>query len=190
MLNRWEHSQFLRFRNQYGTSIIKNHRRHPQPEEYRDVPTFGEFVQYLITTPVWEYNEHWRPYYLTCIPCHQRYSIIIKLDSIAQETKYLVHITGLQELSPRHAHVTINTTYNRSSSAHKQKKFKLSDFQVQLLHRGDQASGSATATESMLFSELDMQQLMKLYSIYKIDFEMFNYEISPYDTYVNMNKKF
>ena len=91
-----------------------------------------------------------------------------------------MHITGLHELSPMHIHATINTTYNPSSGS------KLSDFQVQLLH-GNQHSGSESATESMFFSELSLQQLIKLYSIYKIDFEMFDYEINPYDTYVNIN---
>ncbi|XP_063864710.1 carbohydrate sulfotransferase 11-like [Scylla paramamosain] len=189
LLNRLEHSQFVWFRDQYGSSIIQNHRRHPQPQQYRDVPTFKEFVEYLVVTPVWKYNEHWRPYYLTCAPCHQRYSIIMKLDSIELESNYLVHITGLHELSPRHVHATINTTYTYPSSGNKHNKFELSDFQVQLLHREDRTGASDSDIESNFFSELNVQLLMKLYSVYKIDFEMFDFSISPFDTYVRLNKK-
>ncbi|XP_045112573.1 carbohydrate sulfotransferase 10-like [Portunus trituberculatus] len=189
LLNRLEHTQFSWFRDQYGSSIIQNHRRHPKPQRYQDVPTFREFVEYLIVTPVWEYNEHWRPYYMTCAPCHQRYSIIMKLDSIELESNYLVHITGLPELSPKHVHATINTSYAYPSLRNRNKKFQLSDFHIQRLHHKDRTGASDSDIESSFFSDLNMQLLMKLYSVYKIDFEMFDFSISPYDKYVQMNKK-
>lgn len=168
----------------YGKTIIKNHRRHPQDMEHRDVPTFGEFVDYLIATPVWEYDEHWLPYYMTCTPCHQRFAIIMHLDSIFEEGKYLVYATGFKELLPRHAHATINISHAHSDPGKQPGKFALTDYQVQFLQRGIEASGSEPAVELGFFSELSMQQLMKLYSVYRIDFDMFNFNISPYDNYV------
>lgn len=183
-MNRFEAYQFEIFQNKYGKLIIQNHRRHPQSKQYEDVPTFAEFVDYLIATPVWEYNEHWLPYYMTCTPCHYRHDIIMYLDSIAKEGKYLVHITGLQELFPRHAHVTIRASHPHSNDENKPPKLNLTDFEVQYLHRDVQTGGTKSSTEASFFSELSLQQLMKLHFIYRIDFDMFNFDISPYDSYV------
>lgn len=183
-MNRFEAYQFEIFQNKYGKLIIQNHRRHPQSKQYEDVPTFAEFVDYLISTPVWKYNEHWLPYYMTCTPCHYRHDIIMYLDSIAEEGKYLVHITGLQELFPRHAHVTITASQPHSNDENKPPKLNLSDFEVQYLHRDVQTGVTKSSTEARFFSELTLQQLMKLHFIYRIDFDMFNFDISPYDSYV------
>lgn len=184
MINRWENYQFRKFQDDYGKTIIQNHRQHPQGKHYEDVPTFAEFVDYLIATPVWEYNEHWLPYYMTCTPCHQRYGIIMYLDSLSVEAKYLVYVTGLHELLPRHAHATINISHTQSNRENQPGKFILSDYQVQFLQRGIQTPGTESDTEARFFSELSLEQLMKLYSAYRIDFDMFNFDISPYDSYV------
>ncbi|XP_064091082.1 carbohydrate sulfotransferase 10-like isoform X2 [Macrobrachium nipponense] len=108
-LDRSEGKKFRKFKELYGLSIIAKHRKsEPPPEEeyYRDVPTFWEFVQYLISTPVWEYNEHWRPYYLTCSPCHHHYNFILHLETLQDDAEYLVNATGLPELAPSHVHAT------------------------------------------------------------------------------------
>ena len=34
-----------------------------------DRPTFPEFISYLLRTPVWDYNDHWIPYWLHCHLC-------------------------------------------------------------------------------------------------------------------------
>lgn len=34
-----------------------------------DRPTFGQFISYLLRTPVWEYNDHWAPFWLHCHLC-------------------------------------------------------------------------------------------------------------------------
>ena len=39
-------------------------------------PTFPEFVQYLIDTPIEQYNDHWLPYWMHCQVCTQNYDII------------------------------------------------------------------------------------------------------------------
>ncbi|XP_050720141.1 carbohydrate sulfotransferase 11-like [Eriocheir sinensis] len=192
LMNRWEKFQFNKFQNEYAKAIIREYRRHPQSKQYEDVPTFGEFVDYLIATPVWKYNEHWLPYYLTCTPCHYRYDIIMHLDSLSQDGKYLAHVTGLHELLPRLIHATVNTSHTHSKRGKNAGKLQstddqaqfLTDYQVQFLERSIQSGGTEASTESKFFSELSMQQLMKLHSVYRIDFDMFKFDISPYDSYV------
>ena len=41
-------------------------------------PTFQEFIQYLLRTPISEYNDHWLPYWMHCQVCTQNYDFIGK----------------------------------------------------------------------------------------------------------------
>ena len=57
---------------------------------YRKVPTFSEFVDYLLETEVEDYNEHWLPFYLLCTPCHLNYSVIAKTEDIQEDSRLVV----------------------------------------------------------------------------------------------------
>ena len=54
---------------------------------YNKVPTFSEFVSYLLDTQVEDYNEHWLPYYLLCTPCHLNYTVIAKTEDIQGDSR-------------------------------------------------------------------------------------------------------
>ncbi len=183
-LNRWEKTLFKKYQKSYSKTIIQNHRRQPQSKESKDVPTFEEFVEYLIDTPVWKYNPHWLPYYMTCTPCHQRFDIIMHLDSILVDGNYLVYATGLPELFPTHTHVTIDTSHLHFNNGDQKGKLALTGHQVRLHERIIPTNGTDRTIELSFFSKITKQQLMKLYSVYKIDFDMFSFDISPYDSYV------
>ena len=47
-------------------------------ESKTDRPTFVEFVEYLIRTPIEMYNDHWLPNWIHCQVCTQNYDIIGK----------------------------------------------------------------------------------------------------------------
>ena len=51
------------------------------------MPTFSEFVDYLLETEVEDYNEHWLPYYLLCTPCHLNYTVIAKTEDIQEDSR-------------------------------------------------------------------------------------------------------
>ena len=51
------------------------------------MPTFSEFVDYLLDTEVEGYNEHWLPYYLLCTPCHLNYTVIAKTEDIQEDSR-------------------------------------------------------------------------------------------------------
>ena len=38
--------------------------------------------------------------------------------------------------------------------------------------------------ESDYYSQITKSQLLALYAVYQMDFELFNYSVDPYDTYV------
>ena len=55
------------------------------------MPTFSEFVDYLVTTEVEVYNEHWLPYYLLCTPCHLNYTVIARTEDIRDDSRSVAH---------------------------------------------------------------------------------------------------
>ena len=57
---------------------------------YKRVPTFSEFVYYLLSTEVETYNEHWLPYYLLCTPCHLNYTVIARTEEIEDDSRSIM----------------------------------------------------------------------------------------------------
>lgn len=41
-------------------------------------------------------NIHWRPYYVNCAPCNIHYDIILKMDTIDEDTRYVSHRYDLE----------------------------------------------------------------------------------------------
>ena len=58
---------------------------------YKRVPTFSEFVYYLLSTEVETYNEHWLPYYLLCTPCHLNYTVIARTEEIEDDSRSIIN---------------------------------------------------------------------------------------------------
>ena len=47
-------------------------------------PSFVEFVSYLVETPLTHYDEHWKPIFLLCPPCHFKFDVIVKMETFAR----------------------------------------------------------------------------------------------------------
>ena len=56
------------------------------------MPTFSEFVDFLLSSEVETYNEHWLPYYLLCTPCHLNYTVIARTEDIRDDSRSLTLI--------------------------------------------------------------------------------------------------
>ena len=56
------------------------------------MPTFSDFVNFLLSTEVETYNEHWLPYYLLCTPCHLNYTVIARTEDIKDDSRSLTLI--------------------------------------------------------------------------------------------------
>ena len=50
----------------------------------RKEPSFVEFVEYLVETPIDKYDEHWRPIHLLCPPCHFNFDVIVKMETFTR----------------------------------------------------------------------------------------------------------
>nr|CAD7405121.1 unnamed protein product [Timema poppensis] len=62
------------------------------------VPTFEEFIRWLLRTPPGRYDAHWNRYYDQCAPCSIRYDAILHLDgNETEELDYLLSRTEMKE---------------------------------------------------------------------------------------------
>ena len=141
----------------YGKKIVKVYRKSsikeskdPEQKQERKEPTFREFVQYLLDTDVEDYDEHWRPISLLCTPCHVKYDIIAKMETLSQDSNFILYHRGVAD------------------------KVK-----IQWSHRTDQTYKTSDVAKKY-YSQLTLTEMKQLYYKYLMDFLMFNYELDPY----------
>uniref|UniRef100_H2YMM6 Carbohydrate sulfotransferase n=1 Tax=Ciona savignyi TaxID=51511 RepID=H2YMM6_CIOSA len=59
--------------------------------------TFEDFVNYLISTPDGGRDHHWKSYESWCGPCEHGYDIIMKMETLRDDVKYLWELLGISE---------------------------------------------------------------------------------------------
>ena len=64
-----------KFRHKYQEKFPKN------PLFMKKEPSFVEFAEFLIETPVTKYDEHWKPHFILCPPCHFKFDVIVKMET-------------------------------------------------------------------------------------------------------------
>ena len=67
------------FRKRFGKNIVKNYRKAKPSKleyQYNDVPSFREFIEFLLDQSISNMNIHWIPIYNLCMPCHVNYNLI------------------------------------------------------------------------------------------------------------------
>ncbi|XP_035217032.1 carbohydrate sulfotransferase 11-like isoform X2 [Stegodyphus dumicola] len=101
--NKLEESYVDYFRTRFGTEIIKKFRVNPSEESLEkghDV-RFVEFIQYITSLKVddWKkaFNEHWRPIFDLCFPCHVNYDFVGKYETLESDAKYILEKTGISK---------------------------------------------------------------------------------------------
>eukprot|EP00090_Calanus_glacialis_P040237 TRINITY_DN7013_c0_g1_i6.p1 TRINITY_DN7013_c0_g1~~TRINITY_DN7013_c0_g1_i6.p1 ORF type:complete len:438 (-),score=101.44 TRINITY_DN7013_c0_g1_i6:166-1479(-) len=140
-----------KFRQKYQDKFPKN------PLFMKKEPSFVEFVEFLIETPVSKYDEHWKPQFLLCPPCHFKFDVIVKMETFERDTNFI--------LSQRNLDGVVSLTKKHSSVGEKKKK--------------------ETNLVKNLFSQLSKNMVQALYEKYRIDFQMFEYDISDYVKYAS-----
>ncbi|GIY59361.1 carbohydrate sulfotransferase 11 [Caerostris darwini] len=101
--NKFEESYVDYFRKRFGTEIIKKFRTSPSKESLEkghDVK-FIEFINYIASLKVndWkkQFNEHWRPVFDLCFPCHIDYDFIGKYETLEADANYILEKTGVSK---------------------------------------------------------------------------------------------
>ncbi|XP_042858661.1 carbohydrate sulfotransferase 10-like [Penaeus japonicus] len=85
--------------------IIAKYRR-PESNNTSTFPTFEEFVRYvidatenLVTAKDWERNVNcWVPYWAQCSVCANDYTLVMKLETMAEDEQFLIALSKLKEL--------------------------------------------------------------------------------------------
>ncbi|CAB3360465.1 Hypothetical predicted protein [Cloeon dipterum] len=139
--------------------IINKYRKPGSPYQGLKGPSFSEFVMHVVDTSD-KPDEHWAPYYRFCTPCQVNFTVIAQVESLSRDQEYVIRHAGLAEELPlgRRGHREV---LNKARGAPTN----------ELLER--------------YFRQLSKDQLMALYRIYRIDFDMFGYDADRYFRMIN-----
>lgn len=99
--------------------IVEKYRTATNSSRSPNIPTFQEFARYLVDViplnphpkEVKFMDRHWKPFYLNCAPCNIDYDLILKLETINEDTMYVsqrYHL-GIKEVALKH-HKSSNST--------------------------------------------------------------------------------
>ena len=95
-----------RWYNLYGKEIIAKYRKsQPSDPKYKKAPTFKEFIEYVVDLPINKLESHWIPMYLQCMPCHIKYKIIARLNTLTVDSDQIFKSMGVAAELPK-SHVT------------------------------------------------------------------------------------
>ena len=118
------------------------------------LPTFWEFVQWIIRSNGLMANIHWIPMYNFCSICAFEYDYVIKHEHYDQENLEFMQETGLLK-------------YLSSSSVLEQKVN---------VNRPDEMS--STDITKLYFEVLSNEDIHQLFQLYQNDFRLFNYSFT------------
>lgn len=151
----------------YGADIVTKYREKYQakfpknPLFLKKEPSFVEFIEYLVETPITNYDEHWRPMFLLCPPCHFKFDVIVKMETFDRDTEFILRQRNLNDI------ISLHKKHSSSGGAHEKKE-----------------TNSSNITRS-LFSQLSRQLVRALYEKFRVDFLMFEYDIEEYINYAS-----
>lgn len=116
------------------------------------VPSFREFLEWLLKQPPNFDDDHWSQYYTHCAVCDTSYNFILKLDEYTfGEVNYVLS------------------------------KLKLDKSKVYLPRLQRTRAGITNFDITCkYFHNLTTDMILRLYERYKADFEMYNYKIDKY----------
>ncbi|CAG0899240.1 unnamed protein product [Darwinula stevensoni] len=115
-------------------------------------PSFEEFSRYLLAhTRRGDMDMHWMPYYQFCTPCQVHVNMILKIENLEREQRYLFEKIGASDLvRPRWE------------------------------NKGRLSKETREEDVAEVFSSLPGDVLQGLIEIYRKDFELFGYSIDKY----------
>jgi len=138
--------------NKFGKSFFSKENNYGAPlpvkRTWRNekLPSWWEFVQYIIHHNAWGFDEHWRPMSLYCGICSFPYNRILHFENIETEEKYFAkEISAKNAIHPRWE--------NRNDEGFPKEEILRKYFDI-----------------------LEDAEIDALYKIYKDDFKMFGYQ--------------
>lgn len=114
-------------------------------------PTFSEFINYVSDSTT--FDEHWAPYHSFCTPCHVNFTVIAKTETLLADSSYIIKKLHLENKLKHQSWKAINKAYDGRNTKDLLPKY---------------------------FKQLTSEQLNKLLSVYRLDFELFDYDSTKY----------
>jgi len=109
---KFEQDKVERWYKKFGQTILKNYRKTtPSDPKYNKAPTFREFVEYLVDLPISKFDDHWKPMYMQCMPCHIQYRVIARLETLSADSAHILQSIGVSSRLPK-SHTTQGKTTN------------------------------------------------------------------------------
>lgn len=143
----------LRFQKEVGVKIIQKYRKNSTITN--NTCTFTEFVQFVIDKTAREgshkLNEHWQPHSDLCSICYARFDFIGKYETLVEDSRII--------LNNINANNSLAFPENRTDNY----KIKTAEIYKQYMRA------------------LPKEYIIKLYNIYKNDFDAFGYEIPDFE---------
>ncbi|XP_076062372.1 uncharacterized protein LOC143037715 [Oratosquilla oratoria] len=144
---------------EYRLALVRENQRNrenairkgrPYDRDAVSIPSFNDFLRYVLYCDTHSsFSSHWMPYWFWCSPCQINYSIIAKLETAADDFKYLWYRLGL---------LTKQQVPWQNSSADKEESSRLKNL-------------------AKYYSTLDPDVIHAVYQKYELDFELFEYDI-------------
>ncbi|KAF4521883.1 hypothetical protein B566_EDAN008396 [Ephemera danica] len=148
-----------KFYRKMAREMIAKYRKAGSRYEGLKGPSFSEFVMHVVDTAD-KPDEHWAPYYQFCTPCHVNFTVIAQVETLTRDQEYVI----------RHAGLADELSLGRRG------------------HREALNKARGAPTSELLekyFRQLSREQLLALYRIYRIDFDMFGYDADKYFRMLN-----
>ncbi|XP_033209058.1 carbohydrate sulfotransferase 10-like [Belonocnema kinseyi] len=134
----------------FGRHITYKYRQNKKENDTRLEPLFVEFLEFIAKEKY--FDEHWVPYYETCMPCDIKYDYILKLESLNEEISFLLLETGLQD------HIDFRVEFNNITSR----------------------EATTKSVTKKYYKDVPLSLLKKIYSVYETDFKLFSYSSEEY----------
>jgi len=160
--------------------VIEKYRKNKKSKS--QIPTFRESFDFILAElDKWEAGEqkvlidgHFIPYSSRCKPCSMNYDVIIKFETLDEDSRYLIEQCGLDDrIKVRHENQSPTGPETAQGYKNKSKKVKKGE---------EKAKKGITDTKTALdyFTDIPTSKIKRLYQHYRHDFEIFGYSAEEY----------
>jgi len=155
------------------------------------VPTFQEFVRYILSVDPRIHDQHWRPIYLDCHPCRTKFDLILKVETMEKDMDVVFNILSLTSKHPKYKEVldVLSRWNNKAKPSLKFQNVKLNLTDPNNVNMNGTTCASLENTSNVsptddvnmfYFSQLSKNLVQKLYKLYEPDFILFHYNPDKY----------
>jgi len=160
--------------------IIKNYRT--DKSDRSSIPSFKESVDFVLDelkkmergSSNLVIDGHFMPYTRRCIPCAIDYDVIIKFESLEDDSQYLIEECHLEK-KLKVTHENAAPTGVRTAQGQKNKSKKVKSGKAE-----PDKSSSSSAQSLKYYQDIDPEKMQELYNHYLLDFEIFGYSAEEY----------